>query len=109
MPGATTECPADAASSSGQCLQGGDGVGKAGRNAEGTSNVVYAWGSAEDKNLALATQTLSGTHSTPGVGHGKGGGALAPNSSDRWPGWAAAGAVAVPGVLTALRGTDRSG
>jgi hypothetical protein len=27
---------------------------------EGTSNTVYAWGSAEDKNLALATQTLSG-------------------------------------------------
>ncbi|MFC9503850.1 DUF4397 domain-containing protein [Streptomyces sp. NPDC057002] len=27
----------------------------------GTANVVYAWGSAEDKNLALATQTLSGT------------------------------------------------
>ncbi|MFF7314360.1 DUF4397 domain-containing protein [Streptomyces sp. NPDC008137] len=28
---------------------------------DGTANVVYAWGSAEDKNLALATQTLSGT------------------------------------------------
>ncbi|MFH0518591.1 DUF4397 domain-containing protein [Streptomyces sp. M41] len=27
---------------------------------EGTCNVVYAWGSAQDKNLALATQTLSG-------------------------------------------------
>ncbi|MFI9819547.1 DUF4397 domain-containing protein [Streptomyces sp. NPDC052013] len=25
---------------------------------EGTSNVVYAWGSAEDDNLALSTQTL---------------------------------------------------
>ncbi|MGY1581143.1 DUF4397 domain-containing protein [Streptomyces sp. MN13] len=28
---------------------------------EGTSNIVYAWGSAEDKNLALTSQTLSGT------------------------------------------------
>ncbi len=26
---------------------------------EGTSNVVYAWGSAEDQNLALKTQTFS--------------------------------------------------
>ncbi|MEV0238996.1 DUF4397 domain-containing protein [Streptomyces sp. NPDC050674] len=34
-----------------------------------TSNVVYAWGSAEDKNLALATQTFSGMASSPrGVG-----------------------------------------
>ncbi|GGY01188.1 DUF4397 domain-containing protein [Streptomyces djakartensis] len=30
---------------------------------EGTGNVVYAWGSAEDKNLALATQTFSGLKS----------------------------------------------
>ncbi|WP_408057815.1 DUF4397 domain-containing protein [Streptomyces violaceus] len=28
---------------------------------DGTANVVYAWGSAEDKNLALATQTLDVT------------------------------------------------
>ncbi|MFB7927865.1 DUF4397 domain-containing protein [Streptomyces sp. MG62] len=27
----------------------------------GTANVVYAWGSADDKNLALATQTLNAT------------------------------------------------
>ncbi|WP_030898350.1 MULTISPECIES: DUF4397 domain-containing protein, partial [unclassified Streptomyces] len=32
---------------------------------EGTGNVVYAWGSAEDKNLALATQTFSDTGSKP--------------------------------------------
>ncbi|MGW7282109.1 DUF4397 domain-containing protein, partial [Streptomyces sp. NPDC054844] len=32
---------------------------------EGTSNVVYAWGSAEDKNLALASQTFSGMESMP--------------------------------------------
>ena len=34
--------------------------------AEGTNTVVYAWGSATDGNLALATQTLSGLHSAPG-------------------------------------------
>ncbi len=33
---------------------------------EGTNTIVYAWGSAADKNLALAVQTLSGMHSAPG-------------------------------------------
>lgn len=32
---------------------------------EGTSTIVYAWGSAEAGNLALATQTISGLHSGP--------------------------------------------
>ncbi|GIL35009.1 DUF4397 domain-containing protein [Phycicoccus sp. DTK01] len=33
--------------------------------AEGTSTIVYAWGSAEDDNLALAVQTIGGLHSSP--------------------------------------------
>jgi hypothetical protein len=33
--------------------------------AEGTNTIVYAWGSAEDEDLALATQTLDGLHSAP--------------------------------------------
>ncbi len=33
---------------------------------EGTSTIVYAWGSADDKNLKLAVQTISGLHSAPG-------------------------------------------
>ncbi|MEU1697221.1 DUF4397 domain-containing protein, partial [Streptomyces hirsutus] len=38
---------------------------------EGAGNVVYAWGSAADKNLALATQTLGGMESVPnGVASG---------------------------------------
>lgn len=42
-------------------------IGPANLNlAEGTNTVVYAWGSAKDKNLALKTQTLSGMHSSPG-------------------------------------------
>ena len=32
---------------------------------EGTSTIVYAWGSLEAGNLALATQTIEGMHSDP--------------------------------------------
>lgn len=41
---------------------------------EGTNTIVYAWGSAADSNLKLATQTISGLHSAPGgVPSGTGG------------------------------------
>lgn len=41
---------------------------------EGTNTIVYAWGSAADKNLALAVQTISGLHKAPhGVPSGTGG------------------------------------
>ena len=33
---------------------------------DGVLTIVYAWGSAEDENLALAVQTVSGLHSNPG-------------------------------------------
>ena len=33
---------------------------------EGANTIVYAWGSAADGNLALATQTVQGMHSAPG-------------------------------------------
>ena len=33
---------------------------------EGTNTIVYAWGSATDKNLKLAVQTISGLHGNPG-------------------------------------------
>ena len=33
--------------------------------AEGTNTIVYAWGSLEDTNLALAVQTIGGLHSNP--------------------------------------------
>ncbi|MEC5198570.1 hypothetical protein RCH21_000794 [Arthrobacter sp. PL16] len=35
--------------------------------AEGTSTIVYAWGSLEAGNLALATQVIEGLHSAPGA------------------------------------------
>ncbi|MFF7250280.1 DUF4397 domain-containing protein [Embleya sp. NPDC008237] len=34
--------------------------------AEGTNTIVYAYGGANDKSLALKTQTISGLHSAPG-------------------------------------------
>ena len=47
--------------------------------AEGTSTIVYAWGSAEDGSLDLAVQTIDGLHSAPhGVPGGEAG--LAPES-----------------------------
>lgn len=32
---------------------------------EGSATIVYAWGSLEDDNLAVAVQTIDGLHSTP--------------------------------------------
>ena len=78
---------------------------------EGTSNIVYAWGSAEDKNLALATQTFSGMETTPNAAHaGVSGAAVTPNSSDQWLAWAAAaGAISLTGVMVARRVAGRRG
>ncbi|MGV9290808.1 DUF4397 domain-containing protein [Streptomyces sp. NPDC003719] len=78
---------------------------------EGTNTVVYAWGSAADKNLALATQTLGGMESAPkGVHAGGSGAAAATNSSDQWLAWAAAtGAVTLTGVMVMRRVAGRRG
>ncbi|WP_166021018.1 DUF4397 domain-containing protein [Streptomyces chilikensis] len=79
---------------------------------EGSDNIVYAWGSADDKNLALATQTLGGMESSPNAVHAGGAGAAAvtPNSSDAWLAWAAVtGLVALTGVQVARRVSDRRG
>ncbi|MFG3350150.1 DUF4397 domain-containing protein [Streptomyces sp. NPDC048018] len=49
--------------------------------AEGSNTIVYAWGSATDKNLALKTQTITGMHSAPnGVPAGETGQAAGGNS-----------------------------
>lgn len=61
--------------------------------AEGSNTVVYAWGSAKDKSLALKTQTLTGMHSAPGgVPAGESGRAAAHNES------VPAGALTLAGV-----------
>lgn len=60
---------------------------------EGALTIVYAWGSLEDDNLALATQMIEGLHSAPeGVPTGmveveEGGGGIAPAI------WIAMGAI----------------
>lgn len=47
---------------------------------EGVNTIVYAWGSLQDDNLALAVQTISGLHSNPGgVNSGEAGLAADPN------------------------------
>lgn len=69
--------------------------------AEGTNTIVYAWGSAEDGNLALAVQTVKNLHSSPaGVPSGTGG------SADQLPLTLAAAAVA--GLGLALLGGARA-
>ena len=66
--------------------------------AEGANTIVYAWGSLDDGNLALAVQTVSGLHSTPdGVPAGVAG--LAATNA---PDFGAAGWVATAGVFLAL-------
>ncbi|MCP3768798.1 DUF4397 domain-containing protein [Streptomyces sp. MAR25Y5] len=79
--------------------------------AEGAGTVVYAWGSAEDENLALKTQTISGMDSAPrGVDAGESGAMAADNESATvWLAWGTAGAVAVAGLLAARRRYTRSG
>lgn len=49
--------------------------------AEGTTTIVYAWGSAADKNLELAVQTISGMNGGTGANGGEAGLAAQPDSS----------------------------
>ena len=80
---------------------------------EGTSTIVYAWGSANDKKLQLAVQTISGMHSSPGgVNAGTGGQAAGGTSSNAAVelvalGGGAAGALAL--VLTRRRKAASAG
>ena len=56
-------------------------IGPASLNlAEGTTTIVYAWGSAEDENLKLAVQTIKGMHGNPGGVPGGTGGQAAGSS-----------------------------
>ncbi|TDD63423.1 DUF4397 domain-containing protein [Kribbella antibiotica] len=69
---------------------------------EGTNTIVYAWGSAGDKNLKLAVQTLSGLHHNPsGVPGGTGGQAAQNDSVPVWAwGLAVLAAIGVVGFGT---------
>jgi hypothetical protein len=71
---------------------------------EGVNTIVYAWGSAADKNLALAVQTISGLHSAPhSVPSGTAGLAADQDPASRW--LLVSGAAGLTGlvVLTTLR------
>ncbi|MFE9023867.1 DUF4397 domain-containing protein [Streptomyces sp. NPDC007808] len=71
--------------------------------AEGSSNIVYAWGSAQDKNLALKVQTLTGDSAPSGASAGT------TNNSDNWTVYTAGGGLlALTGALTARRAVTRS-
>ncbi|PFG35009.1 DUF4397 domain-containing protein [Sanguibacter antarcticus] len=77
--------------------------------AEGVNTIVYAWGSLEDDNLALATQTIDGLHSTPaGVPAGEVGLADTSSSSVSPLGVGIGGAIlaaVLGGAFLARRGT----
>lgn len=63
---------------------------------EGVLTILYAWGSAEDGNLAIAAQTISGLHSDPGgVPSGTAGYLAERDSSTAILGAAAVGGLAI--------------
>jgi len=67
--------------------------------AEGTLTIVYAWGSAEAGNLALAVQTIDGLHGGPSGGVPSGaGGQLAAQDTLVQGAWLAAGLLVALGV-----------
>ncbi len=67
--------------------------------AEGTNTIVYAWGSLEDGNLALAVQTISGLHSNPGGVPAGSAGLVATNQpTDSAPLWMGAALVLLVGA-----------
>ena len=76
---------------------------------EGVHTIVYAWGSAEDGNLDLAVQTISGSHSSPGGVPGGNGGQAAGAPTGPSPWWLAAGSVGAAGIaLLMLRRPARN-
>jgi hypothetical protein len=74
--------------------------------AEGTNTIVYAWGSAEAGNLALATQVITGLSGTPG-GVPAGGGAMSGSTNTALiaVGLMTVAAVGVAGAAIRLNGS----
>jgi hypothetical protein len=82
--------------------------------AEGVNTIVYAWGSLDDGNLALAVQTIEGLHSNPGgIPAGNAGLAATNRPGDSAPLWIGAAvivmAAAVGGAVVRQRAVARSG
>ncbi|HYQ74866.1 DUF4397 domain-containing protein [Cellulomonas sp.] len=75
--------------------------------AEGADTIVYAWGSLDAGNLALAVQTIDGLHSAPGgVPSGELGTAAEQGSAAPWV--AAATLLALVAVVGAVRPVRRA-
>ena len=74
---------------------------------EGVLTIVYAWGSAEDENLAIASQTITGLHSSPdGVPSGTAGYLAQRDTTNAILAIAGAGALAIAiaaGTIAAAR------
>ncbi len=70
---------------------------------EGSNTVVYAWGSADAGNLALAVQTIDGMGSAPAGVPGGTGGQAASDDAHLW--WIALGVVAAGGAAALARTT----
>lgn len=71
--------------------------------AEGVHTIVYAWGSADDGNLELAVQTISGMHSAPsGVPGGTGGQAADGTDGSVPTGWLVLAGGLIAALLAAL-------
>lgn len=75
---------------------------------EGVNTIVYAWGSLEAGNLALAVQTIGGLHSTPGgVNSGEAGLAAEPDPTTVGLGIAALVMLAGAAVVVTRARTSR--
>lgn len=70
---------------------------------EGTSTIVYAWGSLEAGNLALATQSIGGLHSSPGAVPGGQSGLAAQDDDGAAVGMGAVLLVLLAGAVAAAR------
>ena len=70
--------------------------------AEGVHTIVYAWGSAEDDNLKLAVQTISGMHSAPSGVPGGTGGQAAGEDGGLASGWSVLAGGLLAAMLAAL-------
>lgn len=69
---------------------------------EGTLTIAYAWGSLEDDNLALAVQTVTGMHSSPGGVPAGAAGLVATNAPEQQMRvWAAVGLGALAAIALA--------
>ena len=76
--------------------------------AEGVNTIVYAWGSLEDDNLALAVQTIGGLHSSPeGVPAGVAGLAATNAPGVGTEGWVVIGAAILAAAALALAALRR--